>query len=49
MSNTLKDPKWANATVLSGDIVLNLVKSHTFPKGITLQVYQPAGRPEYAA
>ena len=30
------------------DIALDLIKSQTFPKGITLQVYRPAGRPEYA-
>jgi dihydrofolate reductase len=108
VSNTLKDPEWANTTVISGDIAaairelkakpggelqvhgsgtlthwllvndlidemnllicpivvgqgkrlfpedgpdiaLNLIKSRSFPKGITLQVYQPAGRPEYAS
>jgi len=31
------------------DIALDLVDSRAFPKGITLQVYRPAGRPEYAA
>jgi dihydrofolate reductase len=30
------------------DIALDLVDSRTFPKGITLQVYQPDGRPQYA-
>jgi dihydrofolate reductase len=30
------------------DIALDLVKSRAFPKGITLQVYRPAGRPQYA-
>lgn len=30
------------------DIALNLVDSRTFPKGITSQVYRPAGRPQYA-
>jgi dihydrofolate reductase len=30
------------------DIALDLVDSRAFPKGITLQVYRPAGRPEYA-
>jgi dihydrofolate reductase len=30
------------------DIALNLVESRAFPKGITLQVYRPAGRPQYA-
>ena len=106
-SNTLADPRWANTTVLSGDLVaairelkakpggdlqvhgsgtltrwllendlvdemnllvvpvvvgqgmrlfpdsgadmaLDLVESRTFPKGITLQVYRPNGRPQYA-
>jgi dihydrofolate reductase len=31
------------------DIALDLVDSRAFPKGITIQVYRPAGRPEYAA
>jgi dihydrofolate reductase len=30
------------------DIALDLVESRTYPKGITLQVYRPAGRPHYA-
>ena len=30
------------------DIALDLVDSRAFPKGITLQVYRPTGRPEYA-
>jgi dihydrofolate reductase len=30
------------------DIALDLVNSRAFPKGITLQVYRPAGRPQYA-
>jgi dihydrofolate reductase len=30
------------------DTALDLVGSRAFPKGITLQVYRPAGRPEYA-
>jgi len=30
------------------DIALDLVDSRAFPKGITLQVYRPAGRPKYA-
>src|ERR1700716_3819469 len=30
------------------DIALDLVESRAFPKGITLGVYQPAGRPQYA-
>jgi dihydrofolate reductase len=30
------------------DAALDLVESRAFPKGITLQVYRPAGRPEYA-
>src|SRR5438046_5089536 len=106
-STTLTDPKWADTTVLSGDVAaavgelkakpggelqvhgsgnlvrwlfdnqlvdeiillvcpvvvgqgtrlfpdagpdmaLDLVESRSFPKGITLQVYRPAGRPQYA-
>ena len=74
-STTLIEPRWANTTVLSGDLVdemnllivpvvvgqgarlfpdagpdiaLDLVDSRSFPKGITSQVYRPAGRPEYA-
>ena len=31
------------------DIALNLIESHSFPKGITLQVYRPSGRPHYAS
>ncbi|MFI6316987.1 dihydrofolate reductase family protein [Nonomuraea sp. NPDC050556] len=30
------------------DIALQLVESRVFPKGITLQVYRPAGRAQYA-
>jgi dihydrofolate reductase len=30
------------------DTAFDLVDSRAFPKGITLQVYRPAGRPEYA-
>jgi dihydrofolate reductase len=30
------------------DIALELIESRAFPKGIALQVYRPAGRPEYA-
>jgi dihydrofolate reductase len=30
------------------DLALDLVDSRSFPKGITLQVYRPAGRPQYA-
>jgi dihydrofolate reductase len=30
------------------DLALDLVESRAFPKGITLQVYRPAGSPEYA-
>lgn len=29
------------------DVALDLAESRTFPKGITLQVYRPAGKPEY--
>jgi dihydrofolate reductase len=31
------------------DIALDLAYSQAFPKGITAQVYRPAGRPRYAA
>ena len=31
------------------DIALDLLDSRAFPKGVTLQVYRPAGRPQYAA
>ncbi|HZB34063.1 MAG TPA: dihydrofolate reductase family protein [Streptosporangiaceae bacterium] len=107
VSNTLTDPRWADTTVLSGDVAaaigelkakqggelqvhgsgtlvrwlldnqlvdeitllvcpvivgqgtrlfpdngpdlaLELVESRPYPKGITLQVYRPAGRPRYA-
>lgn len=30
------------------DIALDLIESRAFPKGITLQVYRPAGSPRYA-
>jgi dihydrofolate reductase len=30
------------------DIALDLVDSRAYPRGITLQVYRPAGRPQYA-
>jgi len=30
------------------DIALDVVDSRAFPKGVTLQVYRPAGRPQYA-
>jgi dihydrofolate reductase len=30
------------------DLALDLVDSRAFPRGITLQVYRPAGRPQYA-
>jgi dihydrofolate reductase len=30
------------------DLGLELVESRAFPKGITIQVYRPAGRPQYA-
>jgi dihydrofolate reductase len=30
------------------DIALDLVESRAFPRGITLQVYRPTGRPQYA-
>ena len=34
--------------VTGPDIALDLVESRAFPKGITIQVYRPAGRPQYA-
>src|SRR3954470_15786614 len=30
------------------DIALDLIDSRVFPRGVTLQIYRPAGRPEYA-
>jgi len=30
------------------DIALDLVDSRAFPRGVTLQVYRPTGRPQYA-
>jgi dihydrofolate reductase len=30
------------------DLALDLIDTRAFPKGITLQVYRPAGRPQYA-
>jgi dihydrofolate reductase len=30
------------------DIALDLVDSRAFPKGITIQIYRPSGRPQYA-
>jgi hypothetical protein len=30
------------------DIALELVDSQSTPKGITIQVYRPTGRPQYA-
>ncbi|MEV4753860.1 dihydrofolate reductase family protein [Micromonospora sp. NPDC049559] len=30
------------------DIALDLIDSRAFPRGITLQVYRPTGRPQYA-
>ena len=30
------------------DIALDLVDSRAFPKGVTIQVYRPTGRPQYA-
>jgi dihydrofolate reductase len=31
------------------DIALDLIDSRVFPRGVTLQIYRPAGRPQYAA
>jgi dihydrofolate reductase len=30
------------------DTALDLIESRAFPKGITVQVHRPAGRPQYA-
>jgi dihydrofolate reductase len=30
------------------DLALDLAESRAFPMGVTLQVYRPAGRPQYA-
>ncbi|HEY3726479.1 MAG TPA: dihydrofolate reductase family protein [Solirubrobacteraceae bacterium] len=30
------------------DIALDLIESRAFPRGVTLQAYRPAGRPQYA-
>src|SRR3954451_14051237 len=30
------------------DLALDLIQTRAFPKGITLQVYRPVGRPQYA-
>jgi hypothetical protein len=30
------------------DIALDLVESRSTPKGVTIQVYRPTGRPQYA-
>ena len=30
------------------DMALDLVDSRSFPKGVTIQIYRPAGRPRYA-
>jgi len=34
--------------VMQGNGGLDLVDSRAYPKGITLQVYRPGGRPQYA-
>jgi hypothetical protein len=30
------------------DLALDLLETRAFPKGITIQVYRPAGHPQYA-
>jgi hypothetical protein len=30
------------------DVALELVESRSTPKGVTIQVYRPTGRPQYA-
>jgi hypothetical protein len=40
-STTLTAPRWANTTVLTGDLIV------VHPEGVTIQVYRPTGRPQY--
>jgi dihydrofolate reductase len=48
-STTLTDSQWADTTVLSEDVAaLELVGSQSTPKGVSIQVYRPTGRPQYA-
>ena len=32
---------------VSVDMALDLIESRSYPKGVTLLVYRPGGRPEY--
>jgi dihydrofolate reductase len=41
-------PGHAAVPATGPDIALDLVESQAFPEGITVQVYRPAGRPQYA-
>ncbi len=43
-STTLTEPRWADTTVLSGDLAAAIGKLKAEPAG-ELQVYRPAGRP----
>ena len=41
-------PKYVvSATLIGADRALELVESRTIPIGVAIQVYRPAGRPEY--
>jgi dihydrofolate reductase len=51
-SSTLTEPRWADTTVLFADtgpdVALDLVDTRITPDGVTIQVFRPSGRPEYA-
>jgi dihydrofolate reductase len=48
-STTLTNPQLADTTVLSGDVAAAIGESRATPSGVTIQVYAPAGRPQYLA